>query len=249
MIRIKTKQEIEKMRVAGHAVAAVLEEAKKIVFEGATALDIEMMAEKVIKEHRCKPAFKGYGGYPYITTVSVNEEVIHGFPLKSKVFKKGDIVSVDVGAIYEGYYGDGAATFIVGVTDETGQKLVEVTKQSLMRAIELIRPGMRLGDLSYEIQSYVESHGFNVVRDFVGHGIGKQLHEDPQVPNYGKPGTGLVLKAGMTLAIEPMVTEGGWHVVVLEDGWTVVTVDGKRAAHFEHTVVITGNGCEVLTTL
>jgi methionine aminopeptidase len=157
------------MRVAGRAVAAVLEEAKKIVFEGATALDIEMMAEKVIKEHRCKPAFKGYGGYPYITTVSVNEEVIHGFPLKSKVFKKGDIVSVDVGAIYEG--------------------------------------------------------------------------------NYGKPGTGLVLKAGMTLAIEPMVTEGGWHVVVLEDGWTVVTVDGKRAAHFEHTVVITENGCEVLTTL
>jgi methionyl aminopeptidase len=249
MIRIKTKQEIEKMRVAGRAVAAVLEEAKKIAFEGATALDIEMMAEKVIKEHRCKPAFKGYGGYPYITTVSVNEEVIHGFPLKSKVFKKGDIVSVDVGAIYEGYYGDGAATFIVGVTDETGQKLVEVTKQSLMRAIELIRPGMRLGDVSYEIQSYVESHGFNVVRDFVGHGIGKQLHEDPQVPNYGKPGTGLVLKAGMTLAIEPMVTEGGWHVVVLEDGWTVVTVDGKRAAHFEHTVVITENGCEVLTTL
>uniref|UniRef100_A0A7V4NDE7 Methionine aminopeptidase n=1 Tax=Fervidobacterium pennivorans TaxID=93466 RepID=A0A7V4NDE7_FERPE len=249
MIRIKTKQEIEKMRIAGRAVAAVLEEAKKVVVEGATAHDIEIIAEKVIKEHRCKPAFKGYGGYPYVTTVSVNEEVIHGFPLKSKVFKKGDIVSVDVGAIYEGYYGDGAATFIVGSTDETGQKLVEVTKQSLMRAIELIRPGVRLGDVSYEIQSYVESHGFNVVRDFVGHGVGKQLHEDPQVPNYGKPGTGLVLKAGMTLAIEPMVTEGGWHVVVLEDGWTVVTVDGKRAAHFEHTIVITENGCEVLTTM
>ena len=249
MIRIKTKQEIEKMRIAGRAVAAVLEEAKKVVVEGATAHDIEIIAEKVIKEHRCKPAFKGYGGYPYVTTVSVNEEVIHGFPLKSKVFKKGDIVSVDVGAIYEGYYGDGAATFIVGSTDETGQKLVEVTKQSLMRAIELIRPGVRLGDVSYEIQSYVESHGFNVVRDFVGHGVGKQLHEDPQVPNYGKPGTGLVLKAGMTLAIEPMVTEGGWHVVVLEDGWTVVTVDGKRTAHFEHTIVITENGCEVLTTM
>jgi len=249
MIRLKTEQEIEKMRIAGRAVAAVLEEAKKIVVEGATAYDIEMMAEKVIKEHRCEPAFKGYGGYPYITTVSVNEEVIHGFPLKSKVFKKGDIVSVDVGAIYEGYYGDGAATFIVGSTDETGKKLVEVTKQSLMRAIELIKPGVRLGDVSYEIQSYVESHGFNVVRDFVGHGVGKQLHEDPQVPNYGKPGTGLVLKAGMTLAIEPMVTEGGWHVVVLEDGWTVVTVDGKRAAHFEHTIVVTENGCEILTTL
>jgi len=249
MIRLKTEQEIEKMRIAGRAVAAVLEEAKKIVVEGATAYDIEMMAEKVIKEHRCEPAFKGYGGYPYITTVSVNEEVIHGFPLKSKVFKKGDIVSVDVGAIYEGYYGDGAATFIVGSTDETGKKLVEVTKQSLMRAIELIKPGVRLGDVSYEIQSYVESHGFNVVRDFVGHGVGKQLHEDPQVPNYGKPGTGLILKAGMTLAIEPMVTEGGWHVVVLEDGWTVVTVDGKRAAHFEHTIVVTENGCEILTTL
>ncbi|AMW33017.1 type I methionyl aminopeptidase [Fervidobacterium islandicum] len=249
MIRVKTKHEIEKMRIAGRAVAAVLEQAKRLAVEGATAYDIEIMAEKVIKEHRCKPAFKGYGGYPYITTVSVNEEVIHGFPLKSKVFKKGDIVSVDVGAIYEGYYGDGAATFIVGTTDEIGQKLVEVTKESLMRAIEVVKPGIRLGDVSYTIQSYVESNGFNVVRDFVGHGIGKQLHEDPQVPNYGKPGTGVILKAGMTLAIEPMVTEGGWHVVVLEDGWTVVTVDGKRSAHFEHSIVVTESGCEVLTTL
>lgn len=249
MIRVKTKHEIEKMRIAGRAVAAVLEQARRLVVEGATAYDIEIMAEKVIKEYRCKPAFKGYGGYPYITTVSVNEEVIHGFPLKSKVFKKGDIVSVDVGAIYEGYYGDGAATFIVGTTDEIGQKLVEVTKESLMRAIEVVKPGIRLGDVSYTIQSYVESNGFNVVRDFVGHGIGKQLHEDPQVPNYGKPGTGVILKAGMTLAIEPMVTEGGWHVVVLEDGWTVVTVDGKRSAHFEHSIVVTESGCEVLTTL
>ncbi|QAV33061.1 methionyl aminopeptidase [Fervidobacterium changbaicum] len=249
MIRVKTKHEIEKMRIAGRAVAAVLEQARRLVVEGATAYDIEIMAEKVIKEYRCKPAFKGYGGYPYITTVSVNEEVIHGFPLKSKVFKKGDIVSVDVGAIYEGYYGDGAATFIVGTTDEIGQKLVEVTKESLMRAIEVVKPGIRLGDVSYTIQSYVESNGFNVVRDFVGHGIGKQLHEDPQVPNYGKPGTGVILKAGMTLAIEPMVTEGGCHVVVLEDGWTVVTVDGKRSAHFEHSIVVTESGCEVLTTL
>ncbi|MGQ9855596.1 MAG: type I methionyl aminopeptidase [Fervidobacterium sp.] len=247
MIRIKTKDEIEKMRIAGRAVAEILKRAKDYVVRGATAFDIELMAEKTLKEMKCKPAFKGYGGYPYITTVSVNNEVIHGFPLKSKVFKDGDIVSIDVGAVYEGYYGDGAVTYIVGETDERGKELVKVTYESLLEAIRTVKAGVRLGDVSYAVQSYVEKHGFGVVRDFVGHGVGKALHEDPQVPNYGKPSTGIVLKSGMTLAIEPMVTEGGWHVVILDDGWTVVTVDGKRSAHFEHTVLVTDEGCEILT--
>jgi len=249
MIRIKRDLEIQKMRVAGRVVAKVLNEVKDLVIEGATAYDVELLAERIIKEENCKPAFKGYGGYPYVTTVSVNDEVIHGFPLKTKVFKKGDIVSIDVGAIYEGYYGDGAATYIVGQSDESGQKLVEVTYQSLMEAIKILRAGVKLGDVSYAVQSYVERHGFNVVRDFVGHGVGRALHEDPQVPNYGKPGTGITLRAGMTIAIEPMVTEGGWHVVILEDGWTVVTADKKRAAHFEHTVLITDDGYEILTAM
>ncbi|MFN4199660.1 type I methionyl aminopeptidase [Fervidobacterium gondwanense] len=247
MIRIKTKDEIEKMKIAGRAVAEILKRAKDYVVKGSPAFDIELMAEKTLKEMKCKPAFKGYGGYPYITTVSVNNEVIHGFPLKSKVFKDGDIVSIDVGAVYEGYYGDGAVTYVVGETDERGKELVKVTYESLLEAIKTVRAGVRLGDVSYAVQSYIEKHGFGVVRDFVGHGVGKALHEDPQVPNYGKPGTGVILKAGMTLAIEPMVTEGGWHVVILDDGWTVVTVDGKRSAHFEHTILVTEDGCEILT--
>lgn len=247
MIRIKTKDEIEKMKIAGRAVAEILKRAKDYVVKGSPAFDIELMAEKTLKEMKCKPAFKGYGGYPYITTVSVNNEVIHGFPLKSKVFKDGDIVSIDVGAVYEGYYGDGAVTYVVGETDERGKELVKVTYESLLEAIKTVRAGVRLGDVSYAVQNYVEKHGFGVVRDFVGHGVGKALHEDPQVPNYGKPGTGVILKAGMTLAIEPMVTEGGWHVVILDDGWTVVTVDGKRSAHFEHTILVTEDGCEILT--
>lgn len=249
MIRLKTPEEIEKMKVACHAVAVVLQESRKLVVEGASAFDIELLAEKTLRELKCRPAFKGYGGYPYITTVSVNHEVIHGFPLKSKVFKKGDIVSVDVGAVYDGYYGDGASTFIVGRIDEKGELLVKATLEALQRAISVLRPGMRLGDVSYTIQSTVERYGFGVVRDFVGHGIGRMLHEDPQVPNYGKPGTGVELKPGMTLAIEPMVTEGSWHVEILSDGWTVVTKDRSRAAHFEHTIAVTEQGCEVLTCL
>ncbi|MBO8161944.1 MAG: type I methionyl aminopeptidase [Thermosipho sp. (in: Bacteria)] len=247
MIYIKTPEEIEKIRIASMAVGTILEEGKKIAVEGATAWDFEIMAEKILKELKCSPAFKGYNDYPYITTVSINNEVIHGFPLKNKVLKNGDIVSLDVGAIYKGYYGDGACTYIVGECDEIGEKLVEVTKKALEIAVENVKEGVRLGDISYAIQKYVEENGFNVVRDFVGHGVGKKLHEDPQIPNYGKKGTGIILKAGMTLAIEPMVTEGGWHVDILDDGWTVVTRDGKRAAHFEHTILVKKEGSEVLT--
>ncbi|MDK2785743.1 MAG: methionyl aminopeptidase [Thermotoga sp.] len=247
MIRIKTPSEIEKMKRAGEAVAVALREAKRVVLPRKTAWDVEKVVLEVFKKYRVKPAFKGYNGYKYATCVSVNEEVVHGLPLKEKVFKEGDIVSIDVGAAYQGLYGDAAITYIVGETDERGKELVRVTKEALERAIKIIKPGIRLGDVSHCIQEFVESAGFNVIRDYVGHGIGRELHEDPQVPNYGTPGTGIVLRKGMTLAIEPMVSEGDWRVVVKDDGWTAVTVDGSRCAHFEHTVLITGDGAEILT--
>ncbi|ACM23191.1 MULTISPECIES: type I methionyl aminopeptidase [Thermotoga] len=247
MIRIKTPSEIEKMKRAGEAVAVALREAKRVVLPGKTAWDVEKVVLEVFKKYRVKPAFKGYNGYEYATCVSVNEEVVHGLPLKEKVFKEGDIVSIDVGAAYQGLYGDAAITYIVGETDERGKELVRVTKEALERAIKIIKPGIRLGDVSHCIQEFVESAGFNVIRDYVGHGIGRELHEDPQVPNYGTPGTGIALRKGMTLAIEPMVSEGDWRVVVKDDGWTAVTVDGSRCAHFEHTVLITEDGAEILT--
>ena len=249
MIRVKTEEEIDRMKIAGRAVAIFLKEAKKLVVPGASAWEIELLAEKVFKELRVTPAFKGYNGYEYITCVSVNEEVVHGIPRKDKVFRKGDIVSIDVGAVYKGFFGDGAMTYIVGETDESGKRLVEVTRKALEKAIEKIRVGVKLGDISYAIQSFVESSGFNVIRDYVGHGIGTALHEEPQVPNYGKPGTGVTLITGMTLAIEPMVVEGDWRIKILEDGWTAVTVDGSRCAHFEHTIVIRETGAEILTKI
>ena len=249
MIRIKTEEEIDRMKIAGRAVAIFLKEAEKLVVPGVPAWEIELLAEKVFKELKVKPAFKGYNGYEYITCVSVNEEVVHGIPRRDKVFKKGDIVSIDVGAVYKGFFGDGAMTYIVGETDEPGKKLVEVTRKALEKAIEKIRAGVKLGDISYAIQSFVEDNGFNVIRDYVGHGIGTALHEEPQVPNYGKPGTGVTLITGMTLAIEPMVVEGDWRIKILEDGWTAVTVDGSRCAHFEHTIVIRETGAEILTRI
>ena len=235
------------MRVAGMAVATALKEAKRVVVEGATARDVEDLVLRVFRELKVRPAFKGYGGYPYATCVSVNEEVIHGLPKKTKVFKNGDIVSIDTGAIYKGYYGDAAVTYAVGEVDEVSKKLMEVTYNALKRALEFVRDGAKIGDVGYAVQSYVEENGFNVVRDYVGHGIGRNLHEDPQVPNYGVPGTGVTLRAGMTIAIEPMVTAGSYEVRVLGDGWTVVTVDGSRAAHYEFTVAVTEDGYEILT--
>ncbi len=235
------------MRVAGMAVATALKEARKVVVEGATARDVEEIVLRVYRELKVRPGFKGYGGYPYATCVSVNEEVIHGLPKRSKVFKKGDIVSIDTGAIYRGYYGDAAVTYAVGETDEESKKLMEVTYSALKKALEFIRDGVRIGDVGHLIQSCVEENGFNVVRDYVGHGIGRNLHEEPQVPNYGRKGTGVVLRSGMTIAVEPMVTAGTYRVKVLRDGWTVVTADGKRAAHFEHTIVVLKDGVEILT--
>ncbi len=247
MIRIKTPQEIERMKVAGMAVATVLKEARKVVVEGGTAKDVEDLALRIYRELKVKPAFKGYGGYPYATCVSVNEEVIHGFPKKNKVFKKGDIVSIDTGAVYKGCYGDAAVTYAVEEIDEVSKRLMDVTYLALKKALDFIKEGVRIGDVGHVIQTFVESNGFNVVRDFVGHGVGCELHEEPQVPNYGKPGTGVILKEGMTLAIEPMVTAGTWRVRVLKDGWTVVTEDGSRAAHFEKTILVEKEGIEVLT--
>lgn len=247
MIRVKSPQEIERIRIACRAVAIVLKEIEKIIVEGATAADVEEFVNKRFKELKVKPAFKGYRGYKYATCVSINEEILHGAPLKKKVFKKGDVVSVDVGAVYEGYYGDGAKTYCVGEVDETASRLVSVTKEALDRAISFARKGFKVGDISHTIQDVVESAGFNVIRDYVGHGVGRQLHEEPEIPNYGKPGTGVMLFPGMTLAIEVMACEGDWKTKLLDDGWTVVMADGKRSAHFEHTVLVREDGPEVLT--
>lgn len=247
MIRIKSESELERMFKACHAVGTVLKEIRDVVVEGATAYDIEDFVLKRFKELDVKPAFKGYRGYKYATCVSINEEVLHGAPLKNKVFKKGDIVSIDLGAIYDGLYGDGAVTYCVSDTDETGKKLMIVGREALNRAISIVRDGVRIGDISHTIQSFVEANGFNVIRDYVGHGIGRQLHEEPEIPNYGKPGTGVRIISGMTLAIEVMICEGDWQVSTLDDGWTVVMDDGKRSAHYEHTVLVTNTGAKVLT--
>ncbi|ABV33167.1 MULTISPECIES: type I methionyl aminopeptidase [Pseudothermotoga] len=247
MIRLKSSLELEYMKKACQAVGIVLKELGKIIKEGVTAKNVEEYVLKRFDELGVKPAFKGYRGYQYATCVSVNEEVLHGSPLERKVFKQGDLVSIDLGAIYEGYYGDGAITYCVGFADNVAQKLLCVGKEALEKAIGIVRNGVRVGDISYAIQSYVEANGFNVIRDYVGHGIGRNLHEEPEIPNYGKPGTGALIMDKMTIAIEVMVCEGDWQVSVLNDGWTVVMVDGKRSVHFEHTVLVTKDGAEVLT--
>lgn len=249
MIRIKSEIEVERMSKACHAVGVVLKEIKNFIVEGATAYDIEDFVLKRFRELNVKPAFKGYRGYKYATCVSVNEEILHGAPLKSKVFKKGDIVSVDLGAIYDGLYGDAAVTYCVSDTDEVGKKLLMVGREALNRAISIARDGVRIGDISYTIQSFVEANGFNVIRDYVGHGIGRLLHEEPEIPNYGKPGTGVRVVSGMTLAIEVMICEGDWQVSTLDDGWTVVMADGKRSVHYEHTILVTDTQARVLTEL
>jgi len=204
------------------------------------------LAEEYIKRHGGIPAFKGYRGYPRSLCVSVNEEVVHGIPGKRKL-KEGDIVSLDLGVLMDGYYGDAAITVPVGKVSELAKKLIKVTEEALYRGIEMARPGNRLSDISHAIQTHVEKAGFSVVREFVGHGIGKQLHEEPQVPNFGPPNRGPRLEPGMVLAIEPMVNTGTWEVRILPNGWTVVTADGGLSAHFEHTVAITDNGPEILS--
>lgn len=247
-IMIKTPQEIEKMRRSGQVVREILEHVRKFVKPGATTQDLEVAAVQKMDELGAKPAFKGYRGYPCVLCTSVNEEVVHGIPSAERVLRDGDIVSIDTGVIIEGFYGDSAITVAVGekVNPKT-KKLLEVTQASLASAIEAVKPGATLGDVGAAVQEVVEAGGFSVVREFVGHGIGTRLHEDPQVPNYGRRGQGQKLRAGMVIAIEPMVNAGKPEVQVLSDGWTAVTQDGSLSAHFEHTVAVTDEGAVILT--
>ncbi|HWR44410.1 type I methionyl aminopeptidase [Sporomusa sp.] len=248
MIILKSQRELNYLRDAGRIVAETLNEVKKAVKPDVTTLELDRIAEQYIKSKGAVPAFKGYHGFPGNICASVNEEVVHGIP-GLKRLKNGDNVSIDIGAIINGYCGDAAITVPVGEVDAEVEKLIEVTEQSLYKGIEKAIAGSRLGDVSHSIQAYAEEHGYGVVRDFVGHGIGRNMHEDPQIPNYGLPGRGPRLKSGMTLAIEPMINAGTHEVKTLSDNWTVVTADGKRSAHFEHTIAITADGPEILTKL
>ncbi len=244
----KSPGEIEKMRRSGRIVRQVLETVKALVAPGVSTMDLERAAEKKIRELGAKPAFKGYYDYPCVLCTSVNQEVVHGLPSESRVLKDGDIVSIDCGVVLDGYYGDSAITVPVGekVSAEM-RKLLEVTEQSLQRGIDAMRVGNTIGDIGAAVPEIVEANGFSVVREFVGHGVGTKLHEDPQVPNYGVRGHGPKLREGMVLAIEPMVNAGGPGVRVLEDKWTAVTEDGRPSAHFEHCVAVTKDGPLVLT--
>lgn len=248
MIIIKSSREIQLMREAGRIVAQALEKIKEAVRPGITTRELDRLAEEVIIGNGARPLFKGYGGFPANICTSINEEVVHGIP-SLRLLEPGDIISIDIGAEKNGYCGDAAITLPVGDVDEEALKLLEVTETALKKGIEQAREGNRLTDISHAIQVHAESHGFSVVREYVGHGIGRKMHEDPRVPNYGPPGRGPRLASGMVLAIEPMVNIGTHHVQVKEDGWTVITQDRKRSAHFEHTVAVSDNGPEILTVL
>lgn len=243
----KSAGELEKMRRSGRIVRQVLDTVRAIVAPGVSTMDLEKVAEKKIRELGAKPAFKGYYDYPCVLCTSVNQEVVHGIPSEGRVLQSGDIVSIDCGVVLDGYYGDSAITVPVQDIPDDTRKLLEVTEQSLFKAIEAARIGNTLGDVGAAVQEYVEANGFSVVREFVGHGIGTRLHEDPQVPNYGVRGHGAKLREGMVLAIEPMVNAGGPGVRVLEDKWTAVTEDGMPSAHFEHCVAVTRDGPMILT--
>lgn len=248
MIILKSEREINYLRDAGRIVAETLVEVKKAAKPDVTTMELDRIAEEYIKSCGATPAFKGYHGFPGNICSSVNEEVVHGIPGLKKL-KNGDTVSIDIGAVINGYYGDAAITIPIGEVDAEVQQLLDVTEQSLYKGIEQAIVGNRLSDISHAVQKHAESFGYGVVRDYVGHGIGRNMHEDPQVPNYGPPGRGPRLKSGMTLAIEPMINMGTHEVKTLDDGWTVITSDGKRSAHFEHTIVITPDGPEILTKL
>ena len=247
MILLKSPRELALMRRAGQVLAEVTERLTAWVGPGLSTQEIDEDVENFIRARGAAPAFKGYRGFPATICVSINDEVVHGIPSPRRRVKEGDIVGLDLGCIVEGYYADCALTLAVGEVAPRVRELLDVTRDSLARAVAACWPGRRLSDISHAVQEHVEAHGFAVVRQFVGHGIGRDLHEDPQVPNFGEPGRGPQLKPGMVLAIEPMVTMGSWEVRVLEDRWTAVTVDGSLAAHFEHTVAVTEDGPEILT--
>lgn len=246
MIASKTPREIEIMREACRIVALAHQELKKHISPGITTKELDAIAEQFILKFEAIPSFKGYNGFPGSICASVNNELVHGIP-GDRVLKEGDIITIDIGAKYNGYHGDSAWTYPVGKIDEETKRLLDVTKESLYRGLKEAKPGVRLSNVSHAIQTYVESNGFSIVREYAGHGVGQELHEDPQIPHYGPPNKGPRLKTGMVLAIEPMVNAGSRYVKTLADDWTVVTVDGKMCAHFEHTVAITETGCEILT--
>jgi len=246
MIIGKSQKEIDKMRASGQLVGRVLQELRAMVEPGMTTMEVDQAAEKMIRDGGALPTFKGYNGFPYSICASVNEQVVHGFPSDYKL-KEGDIFSIDVGVTLGGFVGDTAATIPVGTVTEDRLKLIRVTEECLQLAIEQCRAGNHLGDIGWAVQSHAEAHGYSVVRDYVGHGIGRRMHEDPQIPNYGKPGKGVKIKKGYVFAVEPMINMGQHHTKTLKDGWTVVTLDAQPSAHAEHTIAITEEGPEVLT--
>ncbi len=247
MVVLKTSRELKAMRDVGRISSRALKLAGEAVEPGVSTLEIDRIVRKYIEEQGATPSFLNYGGFPASACISVNDVVIHGIPRKNQILKKGDIVSIDVGAFYEGFHGDNAWTFPCGEVSKEAQALMDVTRESLFEGINAARPGNRLGDIGSAVQRYVEARGYSVVRDFVGHGVGAELHEDPSVPNYGTPGRGVRLLPGMTIAIEPMVNQGVHTVETLSDNWSVVTSDGKLSAHFEHTIAITPDGPVILT--
>lgn len=247
MITIKSNREIDLMIEAGRITALAHRKVKEAIRPGISTYELDKIAEETIRACGAIPSFKGYGGFPGSICASINNVVVHGIPKKSTILKNGDIISVDIGANYKGYHGDSAMTHGVGEVSESRKKLMEVTEASLYKGLEQAKPGNRLSDISHAIEAYVLEHGYSVVKDFTGHGIGRNLHEDPAIPNYGEAGRGPILKPGMTLAIEPMVNVGKYSVRILSDDWTTVTVDKSDSAHFEHTIVITENGYKILT--
>lgn len=247
LITLKSSRELDCMRKAGRITAAARKLAGELVVPGVTTLEIDTAVRKFIESQGGKPSFLGYGGFTGSACISVNDVVIHGIPSKKTVLKEGDIVSVDVGAFVDGFHGDCAATYACGAISDEAKRLIEVTEQSFWEGIKFARVGQRVSDISHAVQQYVEKHGYSVVRDFVGHGVGTKLHEAPEVPNYGPAGHGPRLQPGMTIAVEPMVCEGDFRVKVLKDGWTTVTVDSSLAAHYENTLLITDGDPEILT--
>jgi methionyl aminopeptidase len=247
MIPLKSEQELVLMRQGGKILAGILESLSKSIRSGISTLEIDRIAEDLMRQAKVESAFKGYKGYPACICISVNEEIVHGIP-SQRLLKDKDIVSLDIGIYHQGYFTDAATTVSIGKIDRSSKRLIDVTKRALSEGIKKAKPGNRLTDISYSIQNYVEKNGFSVVREFVGHGIGRSLHEEPEIPNFGRPGEGPILKNGMVLAIEPMVNMGSWESEILDNGWTAVTKDRLASAHFEHTVAITSKGNEILTS-
>ena len=247
MVIVKTARELSKMKDACRISAEALRVAGEAVKPGITTYEIDTIVRRYIEKQGATPSFLGYGGFPASACISVNNVVIHGIPSKKQILKEGDIVSVDVGAFYEGFHGDNAYTFACGKISDEAERLLDATKESLFEGIKMAVAGNRVGDIGNAVQQYVEARSYSVVRDFVGHGVGAKLHEDPSIPNYGTPGRGVRLLPGMTIAIEPMINQGTYEVRVLDDEWTTVTVDGRLSAHFEHTVAITPDGPKIMT--